>query len=210
LWDVVVDAPWFLGSPLVRRWHLTWGATPAEVAAAMPGDRLLPHAQYRSTRAITIEAPPGRVWPWLVQVGCLRAGWYADDLLDNYGSPSAREIVPELQHIHVGQWLPMTRAPSERTAFIVDGYAQADWLLWRSPIRTWSWRLVPLPGQRTRLITRMHTVYDWRRPWTLVTVLLMELADYRMTRRMLHGIRTRAQAGERRSPRRLGEQPRIV
>jgi hypothetical protein len=47
----------------------------------MPGDDLLPRAQYRSTRAITIAATPEEVWPWLVQVGCRRAGWYADDLL---------------------------------------------------------------------------------------------------------------------------------
>lgn len=166
----------------------------------MPGDGLLPRAQYRSTRAITIGAPPSAVWPWLVQVGCLRAGWYADDLLDNFGVPSARVIVPELQDIRVGQWLPMTRWPSELTSFVVDGFVEAEWLLWRTPIRTWSWRLIPLPDRRTRLVTRMHTLYDWRRPWTLVTVLLMELADYPMMRRMLRGVRARAEAGDRIGP----------
>ena len=49
----------------------------------MPGDALFPHARYRATRAISIAATPEEVWPWLVQVGCLRGGWYADDLLDN-------------------------------------------------------------------------------------------------------------------------------
>src|SRR3954452_21873355 len=70
--DAVVELPWYLVTPLLRHWHLTWGATPAEVAAAMPGDHLLPQAQYRTTRAITIDAPPGEVWPWLVQGGYRR------------------------------------------------------------------------------------------------------------------------------------------
>ena len=73
--DVVADLPRFLAAPLLRGWHLHWGASPAEVADGMPGDDLFPRAQYRSTRAITIAAPPEEVWPWLVQVGCLRAGW---------------------------------------------------------------------------------------------------------------------------------------
>ena len=91
--DVVADLPRFLTAPLLRPWHLTWGATAAEVAGAMPGDGLLPDAQYRSTRAISVAATPEEVWPWLVQVGCLRAGWYADDLLDDLAHPSARTVV---------------------------------------------------------------------------------------------------------------------
>src|SRR5215207_578552 len=93
---VVADLPRFLTSPLYRRWHMRWGATGAEVAAPLPGDDLIPGAQYRPTRAITIEVPREAVWPWLVQVGMGRAGFYADDLLDNLGRPSAREIRPEL------------------------------------------------------------------------------------------------------------------
>ena len=105
--DVIADVPRSLTAPLLRSWHLHWGASPAEVAERMPGDDLFPRAQYRSTRAITIVAPPDEVWPWLVQVGCLRAGWYSDDLLDDLAHPSAREVVPELQDLQVGRWLPM-------------------------------------------------------------------------------------------------------
>jgi hypothetical protein len=191
--DVLGDVPRFLVTPLLRRWHRTWGATPEEVAAAMPGDGLLPRAQYRATRAITVRAVPEDVWPWLVQVGVGRAGWYADDLLDNFGRPSAREIVPRFQDLHVGQWLPMVPWPTERTAFVVDGFVAPEWLLWRSPNRTWAWRLVPLPDGRTRLVTRLHTVYEWSRPCVLVTVVLMEVGDYPMMRRMLRGLRTRAE-----------------
>jgi hypothetical protein len=190
----IADLPWYLMTPLLRHWHRTWGATPAEAAAPMPGDSLLPGAQYRCTRAITIDAIPGEVWPWLVQVGYRRAGWYAGDLLDNFARPSVRRIVPELQDLHVGQWLAMVPRPSERTAFLVDSFAAPAWLLWRTPNRTWAWRLIPLAGERTRLITRMHTVYEWRRPLALATVVLMECADYPMMRRMLRGIRDRAEA----------------
>src|SRR5690348_11583250 len=59
-WHVVQDLPVFLTAPLYRRWHLRWGATAAEATAALPGDALVPAAQYRSTRAITIAAPPAR------------------------------------------------------------------------------------------------------------------------------------------------------
>jgi hypothetical protein len=196
---VAGDIPRFLVAPLLRPWHRRWGATADEVAAAMPGDGLLPHAQYQCTRAITIAAPPAEVWPWLVQVGYRRAGWYADDLLDNFGWPSAREILPEFQDLHVGQYLAWVPRASERSAFRVDDFVVPEWLLWRSSNRTWAWRLVPLPGGQTRLINRMHTVYEWSRPgWVLGTVLLCEVADYAMMRRMLRGIRDRAETEHRR------------
>ena len=91
----------------------------------MPGDDLIAGAQYRATRAITIDAPPEQVWPWLVQVGCLRAGFYANDLLDNLGHPSARTILPEFQTLEIGQWVPMSPTPSDTTAFKVAGSSRA-------------------------------------------------------------------------------------
>jgi hypothetical protein len=195
---VVGDLPRFLAAPLHRYRHRTWGATADEVAAPLPGDDLLPHAQYRSTRAITIAAPPAEVWPWLVQVGWRRGGWYADDLLDNFARPSARTIRPEFQDLHLGQRLAFVPRASERTAFRVEDFAAGEWLLWRTPNRTWAWRLVALPDGRTRLVSRLHTRYEWSRPLVLVTVLLMEVGDYPMMRRMLRGIRKRAEAEHRR------------
>jgi hypothetical protein len=192
--DVVADLSRFLTAPLLRRWHLTWGARPAEVADRMPGDDLFPGAHYRSTRAITIAAPPENVWPWLVQVGCLRAGWYSDDLLDDLAHPSAREIVPELQHLHVGAWLPMAPTPPETSAFVVDSFEKPRWMLWRTPSSSWAWRLVPLSDGSTRLVTRLHAVYDWHRVSTVLWMLLMEFGDFPMMRRMLRGIRERAEA----------------
>jgi hypothetical protein len=108
IWAVFQDLPVFLTAPLYRRWHLRWGATDTEVALPMPGDDLCPHAQYRTTRAVTINAPPAAVWPWLVQAGGGRAGFYSNDLLDNLGRSSATIIVPALQDLEVGQWVPLS------------------------------------------------------------------------------------------------------
>jgi hypothetical protein len=194
--DVVLDLPVFLTAPLYRRWHLRWGATPAELAGALPGDDVLPHAQYRSTRAISIDAPPEAVWPWLVQVGCSRGGFYSDDLLDNLGRPSAQTIVPSLQHLEVGQWVPMSpsSAPTERTAFRVHSFEVNRWLLWAKPDSTWSWQLTPTEGGGTRLVTRIHAARDWHRPlMAFLSMVLMELGDFAMLRRMLRGIKRRAE-----------------
>jgi hypothetical protein len=188
------DLPWLVLSPLLRRRHLTWGATSEEAGSQMPGDHLLLRAQYRATRAITIDAAPERVWPWLVQVGYRRAGWYAGDLLGNFARPSVRRIVPELQDLRAGRRLLTTPTPAEATTFVVDSFAEPSWLLWRMPDRVWAWRLTPLPGGRTRLVTRMKARYRWHRPSTLVTVVLMECADFPMMRRMLRGIRDRVEA----------------
>ena len=88
----------------VRPWQLTWGATSEEVSRPLPGDELVARPTFNATRAISIAAAPGRVWPWLLQVGLTRAGWYSYDILDNLGRRSARRIVPELQGLAPGTW----------------------------------------------------------------------------------------------------------
>ena len=74
----------------VRPWELRWGATDEEVALQAPGDELVQGPHLVSTRVVTVQAPPERVWPWLVQIGRGRAGWYSYDWLDNGRQPSAR------------------------------------------------------------------------------------------------------------------------
>src|SRR6185295_9733322 len=74
----------------------------------LPGDDLLPADSAELTDAIDVAATPETIWPWLVQMGCRRAGWYSYDLLDNGGKRSAREIRPELQRLSVGDVLPAT------------------------------------------------------------------------------------------------------
>jgi hypothetical protein len=195
---VLADLPVFLTSPLFRRWHLRWGATSSELAASMAGDDLLARARYRSTRAIEINAVPSAVWPWLLQVGCRRAGWYSNDLLDNLVRPSATTILPEHQHLAVGEWVPMAPSPpTDRTALKVHSFVAQEWLLWTKPNSTWSWQLTPTPSGGTRLVTRIRATYDWRHPGTAVLgAVLMEFGDFAMLRRMLLGIKARAEALE--------------
>jgi hypothetical protein len=205
--DVLHDLPVLLSAPLYRRWHLKWGATPAEINEPLPGDELLAHPQYRSTRSITIDAPPEAVWPWLVQVGCQRAGFYSNDLLDNLGRPSATVIVSTLQNLHVGQWVPMSPAatPTERTALKVHSFTVNEWLLWTKPDSTWIWKLVPTADGGTRLITRIRAIYNWKQPlMALLGLLLMEFGDFAMLRRMLRGIKQRAESLPRSPDNRVG------
>jgi hypothetical protein len=204
--DVVRDLPALLTAPLYRQRHLGWGATAQELRADMPGDTLFPFAQYKSTRAITIDALPGAVWPWLVQVGCGRAGFYSHDLLDNLGRPSATTIVAALQHLEIGQWVPMSPSatPTHRTALTVDSFDVDRWLLWVKPDSSWAWRLAPDGRGQTRLITRIHAVYEWKTHplLALVGCLLMEFGDFAMLRAMLRGIKQRAETPGRRAHRR--------
>jgi hypothetical protein len=195
--DFLHELPAFLTAPLYRSWHSRWGANPAELAEELPGDGRLLKAQFRATRAISIAAPPCAVWPWLVQVGCQRGGFYRNDLLDNLARPSATSVLPALQHLDIGQRVPMSPAaiPTERTALKVHSFEINNWLLWTMPDSTWVWRLTPTNGGGTRLVTRIHACYDWRRPLTaLFGVLLMEFGDFAMIRRMLRGIKTRAES----------------
>jgi len=83
----------------------TWGIDPADKAKPLPGDELVPEAEAVDTRSLDIAAPPREVWPWLVQMGYGRAGWYSWDQLD-MNMPSADRIVPELQQLAVGDIVP--------------------------------------------------------------------------------------------------------
>src|SRR6516225_3458128 len=87
----------------VRPRLLTWGATREETSGTYPGDELIPDPAHSSTMAATLPAPPERIWPWLVQMGYDRAGWYSWDKLDHSGQPSADHIVPQWQDLREGQ-----------------------------------------------------------------------------------------------------------
>jgi hypothetical protein len=90
---------------LLDQWRRTWGVTPIEAIKPFPGDDLVPNAASSETRGITIDAPASAVWPWLVQMGYGRGGWYSYDQVD-MGTPSATTILPELQQLAVGDLLP--------------------------------------------------------------------------------------------------------
>ena len=175
-----------------RAWHLAWGATDAEASGPMPGDDLLEKAQFVATRAISIDARPDQVWPWIVQVGWGRAGFYSYDLLDNLGHPSTYDVLSEFQSPSVGDLAaPMTAPSDDRTAFRVARTDEPSVLVWNKPDSTWAWRLTPDGRGGTRLVTRLKARYD-PGPFLAVTVLLMEVGDFPMMRRMLRGIAERA------------------
>ncbi len=90
----------------VRPRLVRWGATDEEVRQPYPGVDLIPGGTRSGTMAITIDAPPSKVWPWLVQMGYGRAGWYSWDHLDNWGRSSADMLHPEWQEIAIGDHLP--------------------------------------------------------------------------------------------------------
>ena len=94
---------------IVRPWHLRWGATRDEVAKPLPFDSVVPHPNYFTTRAITIDAPPERVWPWLVQMGELpRAGFYSYAWIEQLMGmkiENADRILPDYQDLKPGDRL---------------------------------------------------------------------------------------------------------
>ena len=191
--DVVTVVPLLATAPLYRRWHLRWGATAAEARAAMPGDDLVPVSHFTATRAVTIKARPGEVWPWLTQVGYGRAGFYSYDLLDNLGRPSAVAIMPQWQRAGVGDLAaPMASHPTPSTSFRVADAEPGVRLVWAKPDSTWAWTLVPAAPGRTRLVTRLRQRYQ-PTPAGLMTIILAEFADFVMMRKMLLGIKARAE-----------------
>ena len=191
--DTFAALPLIATAPLYRRRHLRWGATAAEVAARMPGDALVPISHFTATRAITINAAVDEVWPWLVQVGYRRAGFCSYDLLDNLGRPSATEILPQWQHVRRGDIAaPMADPPTPQTSFVVAEAEPPSLIVWAKDDSTWAWTLQPQADGSTRLVTRIKQRYR-ARPSALLTVILAEFGDFAMMRKMLLGIKRRAE-----------------
>jgi deazaflavin-dependent oxidoreductase (nitroreductase family) len=136
---------------------LRWGATREEAAEALPGDELTPKPRVQSTRAITIEAPPERVWPWIVQMGIERGGFYTHDWFERLlfharyveGRHSATRIHPELQELKVGDLIPYGGGAFARVHEIEP---------YRHLVAGEAFVLRRLPGERTRLIVRCRGI----------------------------------------------------
>jgi len=126
----------------------------------MDGDDLCPRPQLNATRAVTVAAAPEDIWPWLVQWGWNRAGFYSYDLLDNLGRSSAWRVLPQFQHLAVGDWVPMGGKPTPSTAYRVARIEPGTLMLWEKPGGTWLWLLEPAGAGQTRLITRLRSRYD--------------------------------------------------
>jgi hypothetical protein len=178
----------------LRPWQLTWGATSDEVSRVLPSDRLVARPSFNATRAITIAASPEQVWPWLVQIGLTRAGWYSYDFLDNLGRPSARRIIPELQDLTVGDIIPMS--PNGKQGMAVHSLQAPHQMVWGTPgDTTWAWQLDPTAGGSTRLVTRVRSQYRWMSP-SIAFSALLEFGDIWMMRKMLLNLRDRAERAE--------------
>ncbi len=178
---------------VVRPWQLRWGATDEEVAQRMTGDDVVTHPSFVATRAVTIKAKPADIWSWLVQIGSKRAGFYSIDWIDNAGIASSEHIISKLQHMNVGDFVPMT--PDGKNGMWVKDIETHAHILWwdKKGDSTWLWQLTSLDDKQTRLITRLRVLYDWTLPW-VIYYLLQDVGDIVMMRKCLLGIKRRAEA----------------
>jgi proline iminopeptidase len=189
---------------------LRWGATREEVTGPFPGADLIPGSQRVSTMAVTLNAPPSRVWPWLVQMGYDRAGWYSWDRLDRGGEPSARELHPEWQQIARGDrllsepkgphWFEVAAVEPERflglrAAMDLKG-RQFDSSGPRPRHFTdslWAFQLTELPGHRTRLVVSAYSVSRPKLFGWLTGLLFWEPAHWIMQTRQFRNLKARVE-----------------
>ncbi len=155
-------------------------------------DALLAATDFNATRAVTINATPEEIWPWIVQIGDQRAGFYGYDWFDNRFTRSAEEIIPEFQDLKIGDEVPISSLVSQ-TVWLLEPYEAMVWVGGGDEIDgTWSWGLYPLDDERTRLVTRLRGKYHWSKP-TIMFNLLIEGGDLPFMRKCLLGIKQRAE-----------------
>jgi hypothetical protein len=180
----------------IRRWMARWGTTPSDLTRVMAGDGLIVDPTYSGAMAIIVNARPEHIWPWLVQMGYQRGGLYSYDWLDRlFGfldRPSATRILPEFQHLAVGDEIPLGRGPAwpvaliePRRALVLDmrNMGDIDWV--------WQFGLYPVDEQRTLLVSRSRV--HARSVWAWLLTSAIEPAGFVMTRRMLLGLKQRAE-----------------
>jgi hypothetical protein len=177
-------------------WHRR-GATEEEATRPMPGDDEVKHPMQVTTRAVTVNASASDIWPWLVQMGYRRGGMYSYDWIDRrlgiLDAPSADRIIPEFQHLEVGDIIPMGKPPSwpvkpiepERILLILINEPNAQ--------VTWCFMLDEKAERQTRLILRIRNRLAMT-PVLLLSLPIMLPGEFLMVRRMLPGIKQRAEA----------------
>ncbi len=198
----------------IKPWQHRWGATDEEVKMIMPGDELVEKPKFNTTRAVTINAPPEDVWPWLAQMGQGRGGLYTYDWLENLAGLDIHSIdwvVPEMQDLKVGDVIPLSPdgmgpvvKAVEPNKLLVTAANQDEMSL------SWVWHLRDLKDGRTRLVARWRAHFDFgmmlnketlnnlkKSPWpTLASLLvtgLLDIGEFIMERGMLIGIKKRAE-----------------
>jgi hypothetical protein len=188
---VALGAACWLYARLLRRPVLTWGSTADEAVSTLPGDELLPDPDGLSTRAIEIRAPASAVWPWLAQMGpSPRGGAYTYDWIENLlglNMHSASHVLPEYQHPEIGDTIGFGA-----NRMRLDRCEPEQAIAWRSDDGNWVWSfLLQEHSGTTRLISRNR----FRLPTlaTRIGMLPMEPASLVMERKMLLGIKHRAE-----------------
>jgi hypothetical protein len=173
-----------------------WGTTGDEALAPLPGDELIKQPNWSMTHGVTILAEPEAVWPWLAQIGYQRGGLYSYDWLDRlFGildAPSAERILPEFQRLRAGDVIPLGAGPSWPVAAVHP--ARLLVLAPDVPGFQISWAFVLEPGEpgTTRFVTRVRAAFAPTSGNRLATLALDPTA-FLMTRKMLLGIRQRAE-----------------
>ena len=192
----------------IRPWLLHWGATADEIDEALAGDELVRDPRSESTRAVTIEAPPADVWPWLVQMGQGRGGLYSYDWLENLVGceiHSEYRVVPELQRLEVGDRIRLVPPSRADLALVVAIVEPERALVLRTPESvtepvapglpnaTWAFVVRPLAGGRTRLVVRWRSEFAPGLRGQLTCRAGLEPIQFVMERKMLLGIKQRAE-----------------
>ncbi|MHB8792824.1 MAG: hypothetical protein ACYC6O_05745 [Thermoleophilia bacterium] len=195
---------------ILRPRILRWGATEEEVDAEMPGDDIVGTPRYVTNHAVTIHAPAALVWPWLVQMGQGRGGLYSYDWLENllgFGIHSADRIIPEFQHLEPGDSIRLVRegypadlryevvlVERERALVLRTPGSPAENFAKNLPYGTWTFFLRRLDEETTRLIARTRSDFRPSLSGYLWNKYGLEPAHSIMERRMLLGIKARAEA----------------
>lgn len=195
-----------------RPWYMRWGATDAELSRALPGDELFANAGSQQTRAITIDAPVERAWPWLAQLGQDRGGFYSYDVLENAVGcrmPTDDRLRPDAQAWKIGDrlWMyPKEGAGGAGFATLrsyVPGRALAfgGRALGAPPtapeVGSWALVLEPLDANRTRFLARGRALRETSLANATVNRAVFEPAHYVMERRMMLGIKDLAEGRDR-------------
>ena len=187
---LLASVVWFIYRP----WALTWGSTEEEVARPMPGDEVLEHPTFNATRAVTIEATPEEIWPWIVQIGYRRAGFYSYDHLDNDGIPSAERILPEFQMLKISDLIPLSKTANVRvveleppSSMVLVFEVEGTW-----SHATWVWGLYPEDATHTRLVTRLRVNAKGIR-----SQFFLDFGEIIMMRKCMLGIKQRAEQRSR-------------
>lgn len=177
---------------IYRPLNLNWGSSGEDIRRRMAGDEIVRNPHFNATRTITIKGKPEDIWPWLVQIGSTRAGWYSYDLIDNLARVSAEKILPEFQRLKPGDLIPMS--PDGKKGTWVKDLQPGRWLIkWdKKGDGTWVWGLYPEDEMHTKLVSRIRMNFDWKFPEILL-VPVFDLGDFVMMRQCMLNMKDRAE-----------------